>query len=461
MQLDEDDFEGTNVTVGSRTETIGELLGSGREGFVYEIQGNRTDVVKIFEPDRRSTKHEKVKEMVRNPLDNPIDNKSAPPSFIWPIETVYTPPSDDFLGYSMTRLNTDEFENAQKFAHNSLDHSESATDTRYLTALNLALKMAVIHANGHAMGDMHHSNILVKDGHVSLIDCDGFHISGRYENFGGETVYPRYEPPDTRSQDDDVQTVQMMDNFGLAIHVFQFLMEGYHPFVAVGEKASTGSTKNAIQGNQFPYSDPDPGSLEPPDRAPSFSWLQAEIQDLFNASFVMGKSHPQYRPSAIDWVHALAQVSSLDTSDMNLDTSSSRGGNEKLNNRQDKWERQRKKRRRQYESTSKSKQSDDLSSSDTPDSQSTQSSTGQLYNRDSPNWAEKLRNDTSTSASSSSSNHSSSTSTNSNTTTTNASTSTPEKNSPDSDDDTSMVDAIVGAIFVLIMLLVIFGIILP
>lgn len=398
MTLNDNEFETQDVKVGSEIVAIGTPLGSGKEGTVYGIQGSHTEVMKIFETSRRTDKRRKVKEMVRNPPEDPTKDKSNVPALIWPIEAVHSVSNDDFLGYTMPRLEMDEFVNAQKYARNALDHTTSDADFRYLAAMNLALRVALVHTNGHGMGDMHHSNILVKDGIVTLIDCDGFHISGKYRDFGGATIYPRYEPPDTRSQDDDVRTVQLSDQFGLAVHIFQFLMGGYHPFVAVGSEATTGSTKNAIHGNKFPYSDPNPGQFEPPDRAPDYSSLPAEIKDLFEAVFISGKTNPTYRPTATDWVNALARASSIDTS--GSDPVQPKNTDESLGDQQDKWEHQREQRQQQYTSPG-SKQSSDLGDSDSASSDQTRS--GDSYRRNSSNWAEDIRNNSSTSEKSNSS----------------------------------------------------------
>ena len=385
MSLSEDKLEGVKVEIGSSTEKVKKRLGSGKEGTVYAIEGSRTDVVKIFETDRRSSKQEKLEEMVRNKPDNPSEGS---PSLIWPQKIVTSEATGAFLGYSMPHINTGQFQNAQEYARNNLKHSQCDADTRYLSALHLAFAVGVIHVNGHAMGDMHHSNIRVSNGNVKLIDCDGFHISGEQRQFGGATVYPRYEPPDARSEGDDVEKVQLSDQFGLAIHIFQFLMEGIHPFVAVGNDAATGSTKNAIKKNRFPYSNPVTGSLEPPDHAPSFEGLPAGIRDLFEASFIAGKAKPQHRPSAVDWVKALAQASSVDTSGMELDTVSVNHTGSGSNSRQIKWQQQREQRRQQYNSGGIDGAPSEPSTTSSPTGSTTENSS---YDRGSKNWAQDIR----------------------------------------------------------------------
>jgi hypothetical protein len=397
MSREDDDFETTDVKLGSNVVTLGTELGSGKEGTVYGIQHTGDLAVKIFERKRRGDKVDKITEMVRSPPEDPTIDQLDQPALIWPIETVSSVSDDAFLGYSMPRLEVSEFQNAQKYARNALCHSNSDADFRYLSATDLALKVALVHVNGHALGDMHHSNILVNGGIASLIDCDGFHITGKYQDFGGATVYPRYKPPDTRNETDDVETVRLSDQFGLAIHIFQFLMAGYHPFVAVGSEATTGSTKNAILGNDFPYSDPDPGHLEPPARAPEYDWISPEIKDLFDAAFVFGKTNPEFRPTAKDWVNALARASSIDTSGSdpvrptaNTQTNENTDSNSTVD-RQEKWERQRKQRQKQVSSSGSDRASGEQPSASSDNTSSGETTGGKSYSRDSSTWVEEIR----------------------------------------------------------------------
>jgi hypothetical protein len=391
MARDDDEFENSDVKIGSARVTLGSELGTGNEGTVYEISGSSSEVVKIFETERRSEKQRKVKEMVREPPEIPSKLQSGPPALVWPIESVHTVLSDDFLGYSMTRLEMDDFRDAQKYASEALDHSRSTAETRYKAALDLAIKVALVHSNDHAIGDMHHKNILVNDGSVTLIDCDGYHISGKYRDFGGDTVYYRYEPPDTRSSDDDVEAVRLSDRFGLAVHIFQFVMGGQHPFVAVGSQAVAGSTKNAIQGNVFPYHDPDPGRLEPPPHAPDYGILPGELKAPFEAALVSGKSEPEKRPTAMEWVKALAQASPHDTSGIGQVGIDDDDDDDDVD-RREKWKRQRERRKKRYGSSQGGSATSRSRTGDGNGSSSGSSSGNGGSNRDSTNWAEEIRN---------------------------------------------------------------------
>lgn len=392
MDRDDDKFENIDVKIRSK-ETLGSEIGSGKEGTVYEIQDTRKEVAKIIQSERRSDKHDKLKEMIRHPPDtknlSEAFNQNHPP-LAWPIDTIHSVDNDDFLGYSMPRLEMCEYQNIFKYARNF----DTDANFRYRVAMDFAVKIALVHANGHAIGDMNHSNILVRDGVVTLIDCDSFHVSCEYQDFGSNMIYSRYAPPDGRSETDHVEEVQLSDQFGLAIHIFQLLMEGLHPFVAVGSHATTGSTKNAIHGNRFPHAHPDAGQLKPPDRAPDYSQLPAEIKSRFSAAFISGKMNPKDRPTAREWVNALAQATDMTWAaerckhSLNIPQSGNSGtsgastGNNGIHRK--KWEKQREQRRRR--SSSGSEQAPSTASPTSGGSSPERTADGQSYNRDRPNY---------------------------------------------------------------------------
>lgn len=70
-----------------------------------------------------------------------------------------------------------------------------------------------------------------------------------------------------------------------AVLIFRMLMEGYHPFHAVGERAfGTGSHERRMASGLYPWVDEDPG-LRPPPGAPSISRLPDRLIELFKQEF--------------------------------------------------------------------------------------------------------------------------------------------------------------------------------
>lgn len=310
--MSEHDYEGKRVSVESEKKTLGEALGSGAEGAVHAVENEPSAVVKIFEPEKRDEKADKVRAMIDSPPTDPSYQHGDKRSIVWPTAVAEEPNTGEFLGYRMPYKDLSEQKNAQRYARENLQWGSSSPDERYRTALNIARMFDAIHCQKHALGDLNHQNILIDaeaGGFVSLIDCDAFHIKGQGEVYPGETVFPRYTPPEGRG--DTLMGVRKSDRFGLGVHIFQLLMEGFHPYQAQGSEAQSGSLGEMIDENDFPYENPKPGELEPHDMAPDYQQLPSEIRDLFSKCFGAGGKTQGWRPTAAQWTKTLEEVTGL------------------------------------------------------------------------------------------------------------------------------------------------------
>jgi DNA-binding helix-hairpin-helix protein with protein kinase domain len=311
-----DDLTGRTVAVGSVRTTLAEPIddGSGKEGTVYRVTteadttgrgGSDTSdrfVAKVIREGKRSEKREKTEAMVRSGIDDPAP-ADGEPYFAWPAEVVRDAGTDAFLGYLMPYVGGRD---AQKFASARLGWGDGPPRLGYLTALNLSIAIASLHAQGHAMRDMHHDNVFVDDGDVALIDCDGFYVGGRRRNYPSRTYYPRYAPPEVPDEPTETaEPAQRADRFGLAVHVFQFLMAGFHPFQA---KGSGGDFGQRIADGRFAFAN---SAVDPPDHAPPYRALPGRIRALFAKCFEYGKRRPRRRPTARDWIQVLGETVEL------------------------------------------------------------------------------------------------------------------------------------------------------
>lgn len=305
------------VTVRSDDFTLTKKLGEGAEGTVYRLPSSN-EVVKIFEEGKRRDKSEKVRAMIANDPTDPTYEQSNSDirSIVWPTATVKHPDTGDFLGYTMPYKDLADHKNACRYARENLQWNASNPEDRYETALNLLRVVRAIHEQGHAIGDLNHQNILINDGYVSVIDCDAFHIlhADINKTYGDDVYFPRYAPPEGRGK--TLRAVRRGDRFGIAIHLFQLLMEGFHPFQAQGDKAASGGYGDMIEANRFPYIDPIPGEIEPHSAAPDYSDLPAEVRQLFSDCFCeTAKEYTFTRPSLEDWKETLkSETSEQDTS---------------------------------------------------------------------------------------------------------------------------------------------------
>lgn len=291
-----------NPVDGSGKISVGNQVGTGAEGTVYQIVGS-DEVLKVLDEDLRGKKDKKVHAMVDNRPIDPTFCIHGIRTIVWPTSVVYDEDSEQFVGYRMPYKNLGECESLSNHLLKDKLNSESDLLRRVILARNLAIAVSEIHRQGHALGDMNPKNILVNDLVVSLIDCDGFFIRGARRSYPGGTFRPSFTPPS--GLDNNIDDARLCDRFGLAVHIFKILMNNYHPFHAQGVETVSGSFEDWIREYDFPYEDPKPGRIDPPDSAPDYQTLPDRLRELFAACFREGKQDGDVRPTASEWATAL------------------------------------------------------------------------------------------------------------------------------------------------------------
>jgi DNA-binding helix-hairpin-helix protein with protein kinase domain len=321
--FDSEDWEGRTIVVGSDEVTVGPEIDSGNEGGVYHIEGSPDDVVKIFDEGRRKKKEAKVRAMINSPPKDLTFKRKGIRSIIWPEALVKAKSSGAFLGYRMPHADVEATTPAFEYSMVDLSWGNSSPKDRFKAARNLAIMVRNIHKAGHAIGDFNDKNFLIKDGYITLIDCDAFHITDSDTIYGDTSYHPRYSPPEQRGS--SLSAVQEADKFCLGVHVYQFLLEGAHPFQAVGDDAANGNFADKIENNPFPFADP-AGDISPEEETKNkYQQLPTKIRDLFVECFAQGsKSLGWSRPDPIDWIEALAELTDF-SQDVSRHTSTDPG----------------------------------------------------------------------------------------------------------------------------------------
>jgi len=313
MSIEFSECTGMEVEIGSTSDELGESLGEGAEGAVYELKQRDDRAVKIFKEDKRGNKREKIETMVQDSMISPEDQTEIPWT-TWPIEVVSRPSDGAILGYVMPYLDTDQHIDAQRYASQNLRWENTSQHQRYKPAINLVLTVYWLHQNGYAIGDLSEQNIRVNDGNVTLIDCDSYSIEE--SDFAGQMEAPRYTPPEGRGTTHE--EIKQTDQFGVAVHIFQFLMAGFHPYQAVGEGAVDGPLPEAIQQGSFPYGRLRSRNIGPPPRAPDFSQLPKPVRRGFEQCFSKGQNNPSARPSLEKWLAILSNEGDFDVGGVDL-----------------------------------------------------------------------------------------------------------------------------------------------
>ncbi|MBL8529797.1 MAG: hypothetical protein JNL68_19115 [Burkholderiales bacterium] len=285
---------------------LGQELGRGGEGAVFAIEGQSDRVAKVYSAPPGQRKVQKLIAMAEAaslpllkisawPIDLLIDNKGAVRGLVMPrvvarrdIHELYSPKS-----------RSEAFPEA---------------DFRFLihVAANIARAFAVVHEQGHIVGDVNHGNLLVgPDGTVMLIDCDSFQIGTGAHVFTSDVGVPLFTAPELHGRNlRGVVRTANHDRFGLAVLLFHLLYMGRHPFAGRYSGPGDMPIERAIAEYRFAYGpDRAANGMERPPGTIALETMGRDIAQLFVLAF--GRTGPGgTRPDARAWVAALEKLKS-------------------------------------------------------------------------------------------------------------------------------------------------------
>jgi DNA-binding helix-hairpin-helix protein with protein kinase domain len=283
---------------------LGPVLGRGGEGSVFPIRGSPDLVAKIYAKAPTAAKVEKLLAMalVRSPA---LLRVAA-----WPVDLL----EDEkrvVRGFLMPKVTSRE-DVHQLYSPKSRRSAFPEADFRFIVrgAANIARAFAVVHAQGHVIGDVNHGNALIgRDGTVMLIDCDSFQIRGGGKIFTCDVGVPLFTPPELQGRVfRGLRRTTNHDAFGLAVLVFHLLFLGRHPYAGRHEKGDM-PIEQAIAEARFAYGAAS-GSLgvsAPPGTLP-LNAFGPRIAELFERAFESPRASD--RPSATDWIDGLTALES-------------------------------------------------------------------------------------------------------------------------------------------------------
>jgi len=289
----------------------GSELGAGGEARVFAVPGEPSLVAKVYRQPKPMHGH-KLAAMLANPPDNPTASVGHM-SFAWPVDLLLTTETQKVAGFIMPRV-TQMRPLIDFYNPKSRRHSCPLFNYLYLhrTARNLAGAVSALHARGYCIGDVNESNILLTETALcTFVDMDSLQVPARQTG----AVYrcpvgkPEFTPPELQGKSfADFDRRPEQDLFGLAVLIFQLLMEGTHPFAGVyrlpGEPPPI---EKRIAANHFPY-----GSRQVPfnpmPAAPPIELLHPTLRQLFLRCFEDGHSLPSVRPNAKTWQIALKEA---------------------------------------------------------------------------------------------------------------------------------------------------------
>jgi len=288
-------------------------LGRGGEACVYTVPTDSNLVAKVYHKPTTQHAH-KLQVMLAHPPENPTASLGHI-SIAWPSEMLKSADGQQkIIGFLMPRIRG--MRPAIDF-YNPLTRRQHCPlfSYQYLirAARNLATAFAALHNSGYCVGDVNESNILLSDtALVTLVDTDSFQVRDPDHEiiYRCEVGKPEFTPPElqntTFAQHD---RAIVHDLFGLAVLLFQLLMEGTHPFAGIFQNEGEPPPYEArIAAGHFTYSQKRIIPYLPSPIAPPWQILHPCLQELFLRCFEDGHNNPLLRPSAQTWISALIQA---------------------------------------------------------------------------------------------------------------------------------------------------------
>ena len=280
---------------------LGNKIGVGGEGTVYDIEGQPERVAKLYHEVPAPEKAEKLVAMTK------LGTESLYKISAWPVDVLRDAPAGNVIGFVMNKIGQAEEVHTLHSPKSRLRKFPDASWAFLLhVAANIARAVAALHEQGFVIGDVNPKNILVtKKATVYLLDCDSFQLSAEGKTYRCEGGVPEYTPPELQGIPfSAIDRTQEHDCFGLAVVIFQLLFLGRHPYSGRYAGAGEMPLERAIRERRFAYgSDAAQRQMHPPPGTLSFDGLPSSLTDLLRRAFLESK-----RPNPREWIAPLTQL---------------------------------------------------------------------------------------------------------------------------------------------------------
>jgi DNA-binding helix-hairpin-helix protein with protein kinase domain len=275
----------------------GQCIGSGGEGEIRELLGDRRRVAKIYHPHSPlGSRHGAEAKLTAMAAAASEELRAIA---AWPLSVIREKSDGRGCGFLMPRVDGREIHDLYQPKARA-KHFPTA-DWKFLVyvARNLAAALEVLHNHRVVVGDFNQRNVRVtSDGLVTFVDCDSFQFQSatgaRFPAAG--VAVQEYTPPELQGRDlRDILRTPQHDSFALAVIIFQLLFLGRHPFLpARADAAESPSFASMIRDGTCLLEQPDPAVPPPGSRG-----IPRRVKSLFLDSLVA--DHGKARPAATDW----------------------------------------------------------------------------------------------------------------------------------------------------------------
>ena len=286
---------------------IGQLLGGGGQGNVYQVTYNgQQKALKWYKPSGMGQNKNAFYENIK---DN-VSRRSPSPEFVWPIDV--TEWVDGTFGYVMDLVPSEYKEiSAYMLVNARMESFRTIIDA----AVHIVSAFRILHNNGYSYQDLNDGNFFIesKTGKVLICDNDNVAPNGTDTGILGK---PRYMAPELvlRKKMPD----KLSDRFSMSVIIYILLclnhpLEGKRSLVP----ALTPELQEKLYGSEALF------MLDPADRsnAPDpvihknslLVWpcLPDYMKDLFLKAFSQkSMTNPSARPTELEWLETLVRFRS-------------------------------------------------------------------------------------------------------------------------------------------------------
>ena len=289
-----------------------ETLASGGEGTVY-LPGSYPDHAAKIYHSPASDIQAKLRLMIDNPPRVPPGEEGRI-SIAWPEELLLDParPSSA-VGFLMRRVSGEPVIQYYSPGRRRSVAPSFTCEHLLATAMNIARAVEICHGQRYVIGDINESNVLVSEtGAVALIDTDSFQVLDRASGqiHRSPVGKPEYTPAELQGHRfDSIDRTQDHDLFGLAVIIYQLLMEGVHPFTGVyALSGDPPQLEDRIANGHFPHSRTRAVPYSHSPLAPPWQTFHPSLRDRFIQCFDIGHDSPETRPTAHEWAQTLEEA---------------------------------------------------------------------------------------------------------------------------------------------------------
>ncbi len=283
---------------------LGDEIGKGGEGSVFEVNGRSMLAVKIYHQKPLSEDQITKLETMTTQWSQSLESISA-----WPHSLVFDTQSKRPCGLLMPKIvGTRQLHELYGSTNRRLYFPEAHWHHMVLAARNVAAAFQAFHAAGIVVGDVNQGNLMVDETmRVRMIDCDSFQITNGEKTYFCPVGTPHFTPPELQGMNlRDVCRTQNHDAFGMAVLIFHLLFVGRHPFAGRYRGRGEMTIVKAIAERRFAFSKHRAETLvEPPPASLQITDLPPKVSALFEAAFRADVENGDERPSAGQWIAEL------------------------------------------------------------------------------------------------------------------------------------------------------------